>query len=90
MLGQDGLQIKGRPKPKHWAWKSGFHEFEHALVAYITASQFEGKPLKLHYAFSAQPNAQIIRLYYFSGDPSDLQRRSDGVTVVTFDSIAFP
>ena len=56
-----------RQLPKAWAWKSAYHSLEHALVAYITTRRLHGEPLKLYYAFTATPAAELIRPYFYIG-----------------------
>ena len=91
----DSLDAKGNPvtrrgRPKHWAWKSGFHEFEHALVAYIASSSFEGRPLTLHYAFVEKPEAGDLRPYLFSASPTSVDETAPGLHAVTFTGVTFP
>ncbi len=65
--GVTNLPVKGWPKA--WPWKSAYHSFEHALVAYLTTSQLQGEPATLYFAFKeAPPAAGLIRPYFLSGD----------------------
>jgi hypothetical protein len=64
--------------PKQWQWKSGYHEFEHALVAYITNQQLKGEPVTLYYAFSSLPDAAQLRPYYYTGSVERAASRYDG------------
>lgn len=90
----DALDARGKPlrrgRPKHWAWKSGFHEFEHALVAYIATSEFEGKPLTLHYAFVERPAEGDLRPYLFNARLTSLQESGRGLQAANFDRVTFP
>jgi len=91
----DAVNLKGKPitksgKPKHWAWKSGFHEFEHALVAYITSSQFEGKPLRLHYALVQELEEDELNPYFYRARLDSLTDQAPGLQVATFNRITFP
>jgi mannose/cellobiose epimerase-like protein (N-acyl-D-glucosamine 2-epimerase family) len=61
----------GKPgKPillKAHLWKSSFHDFEHALVGYITGQAVRGEPVKLYYAFENKPANNMIQPYLFAG-----------------------
>jgi mannose/cellobiose epimerase-like protein (N-acyl-D-glucosamine 2-epimerase family) len=61
----------GKPgKPmllKAHLWKSSFHDFEHALVGYITCQAVRGEPVRLYYAFENLPPENSIQPYFFSG-----------------------
>jgi mannose/cellobiose epimerase-like protein (N-acyl-D-glucosamine 2-epimerase family) len=48
-------------------WKNGFHEFEHALVGYITSQAVRGAPVRLYYAFEKKLTAAKIQPYFFAG-----------------------
>lgn len=37
---------------KQWEWKSGFHEFEHALVSYVAAAGRETGEVPLYFSFA--------------------------------------
>lgn len=52
--------------PKAWQWKSAYHDFEHALVGYITSQWLLGQPVTLHYAFTNPVDEGVIHPYYFS------------------------
>jgi mannose/cellobiose epimerase-like protein (N-acyl-D-glucosamine 2-epimerase family) len=47
-------------------WKNAFHDFEHALVGYITCQSVRGEPVKLYYAFENPPAEQTIQPYLFA------------------------
>lgn len=55
--------------PKANLWKNGFHSMEHALVAYITTSGVEKKPLKLYYALAGR-EFQKLQPYYYKASVS--------------------
>ncbi|MEM8793034.1 MAG: hypothetical protein AAGE80_15550 [Pseudomonadota bacterium] len=80
-----------RREAKHWVWKAGFHEFEHALVAYITGSGLSGEPIDLHYAFETPPD--YLHPYFYRAESAvaaDPVATSQGpVTRVTFSGISF-
>jgi mannose/cellobiose epimerase-like protein (N-acyl-D-glucosamine 2-epimerase family) len=61
----------GKPgKPmllKAHLWKNSFHEFEHALVGYISCLAVRGEQVKLYYAFENVPAEDTIHPYLFSG-----------------------
>jgi mannose/cellobiose epimerase-like protein (N-acyl-D-glucosamine 2-epimerase family) len=71
--------------PTAWPWKNAYHTFEHAMIGYLSASMFEGKPATLHYAFVAEPPRDSIRPYLYRGTLADLKTAApvDGVTVYT-------
>jgi hypothetical protein len=35
---------------KHWEWRSGFHEMEHALVSYLAAGAIHDESVALYFA----------------------------------------
>jgi hypothetical protein len=83
----------GRPLrelPKQWPWKNAYHSFEHALVGYIIAQQFAGKPVMLYYAFGDSPVGSI-QPYYFSGTvqavESKIDSRGRSVQRISFSNI---
>ena len=61
----------GKPgKPmllKAHLWKNAFHDFEHALVGFITCQAVRGEPIRLYYAFENQPPTARIQPYLFAG-----------------------
>jgi mannose/cellobiose epimerase-like protein (N-acyl-D-glucosamine 2-epimerase family) len=61
----------GKPgKPmllKAHLWKNAFHDFEHALVGYITCQAVRGEPVRLYYAFESKPADDMIQPYLFAG-----------------------
>ncbi len=61
-----GTNAPQRNFPKTWQWKSAYHDFEHALVGYITSQQLLGKPFTLHYAFADGVDPATTHPYYFS------------------------
>jgi hypothetical protein len=48
-------------------WKNAFHDFEHALVGFITCQAVRGEPVRLYYAFENQPPSDKIQPYLFAG-----------------------
>ena len=67
----------GKPgKPmllKAHLWKNAFHDFEHALVGYITCQAVRGEPVRLYYAFEKQPANNMIQPYFYAGKISTIQ-----------------
>jgi uncharacterized protein (TIGR03437 family) len=61
-----GTNTPQRDFPKAWQWKSAYHDFEHALVGYITSQQLLGQPFTLHYAFAGGVDRATTHPYYFS------------------------
>ena len=78
--------LTGRPgepaKPmllKAHLWKNAFHDFEHALVGYITSQALQGEPVRLYYAFKSEPKANMIHPYFFSGKIGKINRADEVV-----------
>ena len=69
-----GLDEIGHPKfpdlPKAFHWKNGFHSLEHALIGYLSTSNYNNEQATLYYAFQKghQPNSNKIQPYYFNAD----------------------
>jgi uncharacterized protein (TIGR03437 family) len=64
--------------PKSWQWKNAYHDFEHALVGYITSQWLLGQPVTLHYAFATTVDKNTINPYYFSSNVNSLTVTQDG------------
>ncbi len=68
----------GKPgKPmllKAHLWKNAFHDFEHALVGYITCQAVRGEPVRLYYAFESKPADDMIQPYLFAGKISKVDQ----------------
>jgi uncharacterized protein (TIGR03437 family) len=79
-----GTNTPQRDMPKSWQWKSAYHDFEHALVGYITSQWLHGQPATLHYAFSGSVDQSTIHPYFFSGTIDSLATTQDGYQTVTF------
>jgi hypothetical protein len=70
----------GRPMYlKAHLWKNAFHDFEHALVGYITCQAVRRKPVRLYYAFEKQPADQMIQPYFFAGRIARVDRTEEPV-----------
>ena len=63
--------------PKSWQWKNAYHDFEHALVGYITSQWLLGQPVTLHYAFTTAVDESTIHPYYFSSAIDSLVETQD-------------
>ena len=62
-------------------WKSGFHSFEHALMAYLGAQALAGEPAVLHFATGrAKP---LLRPYLMRGSVQSV-RVAEGIETVRF------
>ncbi|MCW8329886.1 AGE family epimerase/isomerase [Photobacterium sp. SDRW27] len=59
-----GLEPK-RTKAFHWG--NGYHQFEHALVGYLTARQWHNKSAQLYFAMPSNYSGKI-EPYYYQGD----------------------
>jgi mannose/cellobiose epimerase-like protein (N-acyl-D-glucosamine 2-epimerase family) len=66
-----------RDAPKQWAWKNGYHSFEHALVGYIVAQQLHDLPVTLYYAFTSDTLPTAVQPYYFSGEIRSTEMQND-------------
>lgn len=60
----DDAHCYNRAIPKANLWKNGFHSMEHGLVAYITTSGVEKKPLRLYYALVTRDTPELRPYYY--------------------------
>jgi len=54
-------------------WKSAFHEFEHALVGYITSGAQHTQSITLYYAFENIPENEKIQPYQLRGTIKDIK-----------------
>ena len=54
-------------------WKSAFHEFEHALVGYITSQSLNTQTVILYYAFENIPEKEKIQPYLLRGTIKDIK-----------------
>lgn len=67
---------------KAFHWGNGYHQFEHALVGYISASQYYQSPAKLFYAIpSSDFNGAQLQPYYFKGKIQQVINNDDQQTV---------
>ena len=55
-------------------WKNAFHDFEHALVGYITSQAVRGEPVRLYYAFEHQPAGNTIQPYLFAAKTDSIEQ----------------
>ena len=53
--------------PKQHSWKNAFHSFEHALIGYIVAQQYNNKPSVLCFAINGPISKENVRPYFFEG-----------------------
>jgi uncharacterized protein (TIGR03437 family) len=72
-----GTNAPQRDMPKAWQWKNACHDFEHALVGYITSQQLLGQPFQLHYAFPTNLDLGTVHPYFFQGDISLVMGEGD-------------
>lgn len=51
-------------------WKNGFHSLEHALIGFLSTSNYYGDEIPLYFAFKKhdKPTKSKIKPYYFNGD----------------------
>ncbi|NJL28239.1 MAG: hypothetical protein HC897_10280 [Thermoanaerobaculia bacterium] len=61
------------PVLKAHLWKNGYHEAEHALVAYLTGNALRGEPVELYFA-PAVGETIAVRPYFFQGEAEPLGR----------------
>lgn len=73
--------------PKQWQWKNAYHSLEHALISYITTTEFESKPLTLYYAFPQATDLNTVHPYFYDATRTGVQRLGDGTVAVTFTGI---
>jgi uncharacterized protein (TIGR03437 family) len=65
-----GTNAPQKDMPKAWQWKNAYHDFEHALVGYITSQQLLGQSFQLHYAFPVNMDLGTVHPYFFQGEIS--------------------
>lgn len=51
---------------KVFHWGNGYHQFEHALVGYLTAQQLNQQAATLYFAFEPTEQSRLAP-YYFQG-----------------------
>ena len=73
-----GTNTPQRDFPKSWEWKSAYHDFEHALVGYITSQQMLGEPFTLHYAVPSGVDRATIQPYFFTATIDSVTETLDG------------
>src|SRR5258708_4550212 len=56
-----------RRQPSVTIARNAFHDFEHALVGYVTCQSVRGELVRLYYAFASQPADNTIQPYLFGG-----------------------
>ncbi|MDR9827812.1 N-acylglucosamine 2-epimerase [Vibrio sp. FNV 38] len=62
-----------KPKSvKQFQWGNGYHQYEHALVGYISAQSWHEQPASLYYALPHDSNVDL-QPYYYSGALIDKQ-----------------
>jgi mannose/cellobiose epimerase-like protein (N-acyl-D-glucosamine 2-epimerase family) len=61
--------------PKQHSW-TGLHEFEHALISYMTTQELKEKPFRLFYAFKNKSDCQFIHPYFFEGKVNKIRTNS--------------
>ena len=60
-------------------WKNAFHDFEHALVGYVTSQALQGAPVRLYYAFEKQPANNMIQPYFYAAKIDKIQNTGQKV-----------
>ncbi|WP_295893482.1 N-acylglucosamine 2-epimerase [uncultured Vibrio sp.] len=70
---------------KAFHWGNGYHQFEHALVGYITASKLANQPFNLHYAFTEE-SAPSVQPYYFEASKIKVEqdKNTPNLQTITF------
>lgn len=66
--------------PKLHHWKNGYHGLEHALVAYLGATQREGKAAELYFALPENSETKL-QPYYFSAEKLKTQAQGSVLKV---------
>lgn len=61
-----GVGLNSR-STKAFHWGNGYHQFEHALVGYLSAKQYYKKPAQLYFALP-EGYKGVIEPYYYQGD----------------------
>lgn len=57
---------------KAFHWGNGYHQFEHALVGYLTAQQMNQQPATLYFAIDSNEQG-LLSPYYFQGQVESKQ-----------------
>lgn len=65
-----GLDLNGT---KAFHWGNAYHQFEHALVGYLSAQQWYNKPVQLYFALPDDYKGKVAP-YYYQGD---IESRTD-------------
>ena len=77
----NGVNENGEPDdksiPKIHLWKNGYHSMEHALIGYLSTSNYT-KKITLFYAYNKKSfiDKTKINPYYFTADIIDLKQSS--------------
>lgn len=68
LLDEEGKPIDLGLKACHW--KNGFHSMEHAIIGFLSTSNYSGIEMPLYYAFKKdlKPDKKKVNPYYFSAD----------------------
>ena len=59
--------------------RNAFHDFEHALVGYVTCQSVRGELVRLYYAFASQPADNTIHPYLFGGTIKRIEKTDQRV-----------
>ena len=78
LTGEPGKPGKPMEMKAH-LWKNAFHDFEHALVGYITSRSVRGEPVRLYYAFENQPAGSAIQPYLFAARINSIEKTDQQV-----------
>ena len=83
--------------PKIHLWKNGYHSLEHALIGYLSTSNYSKNKITLYYAYNKKAIVDKTKInpYYFKADIIDLKQspfvtpalESLKKTTVIFDNI---
>lgn len=73
---------------KAFHWGNGYHQFEHALVGYISANQYYNSPAKLYYAIPrSEFTSDQLKPYYFNAEIQQVKQNGDQ-QIVFFENIS--
>ena len=78
----NGVNENGEPDdksiPKIHLWKNGYHSMEHALIGYLSTSNYTKNKITLFYAYNKKSfiDKTKINPYYFTADIIDLKQSS--------------
>ena len=78
LTGEPGQPAKPMLLKAH-LWKNAFHDFEHALVGYVTSQAIRGEPVRLYYAFEKQPANNMIQPYFYAAKIDKIQNTGEKV-----------